>query len=417
MKNGEYRAALSNIGVTPQDEWFATAEEIAAACTATIPRSSLPKIDGPSLTDLALQGAKDRGIDIGSGPYADRLAREFDVVSRQGFEDYFLMVADVVAWAKGHMLVGPGRGSSGGSLLCYLLGITEVDPLVHDTLFERFLDPGRADLPDIDVDFPDTSREQVFAYLRDKYGESRVARLGTVSKFGGKSAINDTCRAYNVPYTVMRDVAKAYTDGPLSEFFRNPPDHIKGTIEEFPLIAQAALLEDHPRHSGVHAAGVCISADDVHRYGSLDRNGIISLDLKNAEQVGMLKLDALGLRTLSVLQDCCVLTGRRDLYSLPTDDAEVYSVFNEDRVTGVFQFEGHAVRQLMKQMPVEYFDDLCALTSLARPGPLYGGAADLYIKRRAGEDCNPRFPCLESTYDVIVYQEQAMDIAKSGRRT
>ena len=410
---GEYRAALSNLGITTKDAWFETAEEIAAACTARIPRSSLPKIDGPSLEDLARKGAADRGIDITSGPYGDRLAREFAVIRSQGFEDYFLMVADVVTWAKEQMLVGPGRGSSGGSLVCYLLGITEVDPLVHHTLFERFLDPGRSDLPDIDVDFPDVQREQVFEYLKSKYGPNHVARLGTVSKFGGKSAINDTCRAYNVPYTVMRDVAKAYEDGPLSEFFRNPPDHIKGTLDEYPLIAQAALLEDHPRHSGVHAAGVCISADDVHRYGSLDRNGIISLDLKNAEQVGMLKLDALGLRTLSVLQDCCELANTSNLYSLRTDDAQVYSVFNEDRVTGVFQFEGHAVRQLMKQMPVEKFDDLCALTSLARPGPLYGGAADLYIKRRAGDtEYDARFACLESTYGVIVYQEQAMEIAK-----
>lgn len=412
MKKGEYHAALSNVGYAAQERWFTAAEEIAASCTAEIPRSKLPTIDGPSLEVLATEGAKARGIDLSVRSYADRLGREFEIVKSQGFEDYFLMVADVVTWAKERMLVGPGRGSSGGSLLCYLLGITEVDPIVHDTLFERFLDPGRSDLPDIDIDFPDTQREEVFEYLRKKYGASRVARLGTVSKFGGKSAINDTCRAYNVPYTVMRDVSKAYTDGTLDQFFLNPPDHIKGTLEEYPLIAQAALLEDHPRHSGVHAAGVCISADDVHRYGALDKNGIISLDLKNAETVGMLKLDALGLRTLSVLQDCCLLTGTSDLYSLRTDDPAVYSVFNEDKVTGVFQFEGHAVRQLMKQMPVEYFDDLCALTSLARPGPLYGGAADLYIKRRGGEDCTPRYPCLESTYDVIVYQEQAMDIAK-----
>ena len=415
IRKQEYEAAMSRLGITAQDEWFAAAEAIAASCTATIPRSSLPKIDGPSLADLAAQGAAHRGIDITSGPYADRLGRERAVVESQGFEDYFLMVADVVTWAKERMLVGPGRGSSGGSLLCYLLGITEVDPLVHNTLFERFLDPGRADLPDIDVDFPDTQREEVFEYLRNKYGASRVARLGTVSKFGGKSAINDTCRAHGIAYSVMRDVAKAYEDGPLSEFFGNPPDHIKGTLDEYPFIAQAALLEDHPRHSGVHAAGVCISADDVHRYGSLDRNGIISLDLKNAEQVGMLKLDALGLRTLSVLQDVARIVGIEpaEVYSLPTTDNNVYSVFNEDRVTGVFQFEGHAVRQLMKQMPVEHFDDLCALTSLARPGPLYGGAADLYIKRRNGEETgNPRFPCLSSTYDVIVYQEQAMQIVK-----
>jgi DNA polymerase III alpha subunit len=414
MKKGEYDAALSNIGIASQDKWFANAEEIAASCTATISRSSLPKIDGPSLEVLTVQGAKNRKINIRSGPYADRLAREFEVIGSQGFEDYFLMVADVVSWAKQRMLVGPGRGSSGGSLVCYLLGITEVDPLVHNTLFERFLDPGRSDLPDIDIDFPDTRREEVFEYLRNKYGAARVARLGTVSKFGGKSAINDTCRAYNIPYTVMRDVAKAYEDGPLSEFFRNPPDHIKGTLDEYPLIAQAALLEDHPRHSGVHAAGVCISADDVHRYGSLDRNGIISLDLKNAEQVGMLKLDALGLRTLSLLQDCCLLTGTSDLYRLRTDDPHVYSVCNEDRVTGVFQFEGHAVRQLMKQMPVEYFDDLCALTSLARPGPLYGGAADLYIKRRSGEESIPGeiHPCTESTFGLIIFQEQAMQIVK-----
>lgn len=420
MREEEYRSTLKNLGIEAKDEWFSNAHDIVVGCTASIPNAELPDIVGPSLDVLARQGAENRKCDISDGPYADRLRKELALINSRGFAPYFQFVADLVTWARARMLVGPARGSSGGSLLCYLLGITDVDPLVHGLLFERFLDEGRRDLPDIDVDFPDQSRDSVFSYLQTRYGEGHVARLGTISRLGGKSAINDTCRAYQVPFVANRDVSKAVEGyASLRDFFAKPPEHLEPILNEYPAIRKAAALDGVPRHTGKHAAGVCVSKTPTSQFGAVDRNGIISLDLHAAEAVGMLKMDALGLRTLSVLQDACDQIGvsYRSLVDLSLDDSDVFEIFNEDRVTGVFQFEGHAVRGLMKQMTVEKFDDLCALTSLARPGPLVGGAAKNYVERRAGNTVwDFAHPALAAhtadTYGTIVYQEQAMSIVK-----
>lgn len=412
----EYTTQLANLGIEVKDEWFSNTQLIAEKATAKIRRAKLPAIDGPSLELLAREGAANRGCDIESGPYADRLRAELQVIHDCGFEDYFKFVADVCQWARERMLVGPGRGSSGGSLVCYLLGITNVDPIVHGTLFERFLDPSRKDLPDIDIDFPDQAREDVFNYLQQRYGADHVARLGTITRLGGASAINDTARAFQIPFTATRDIKKELGGRSLVEFFKDPPDHLKPVLRDHPDISKAAWLEGVPRNTGKHAAGVCIAAEPVSRFGVVDANGIISMDLYDAEKVGLLKLDALGLRTLSVLQDCCEQVGDLDLYGLPLDDPEVYSIFNSDAVTGVFQFEGYAVRGLLRQMEVEKFDDICALTSLARPGPLVGGAAANYVQRRSGNaKWNYRLPSLQpilgDTFGTIVYQEQVMQIA------
>ena len=418
LRKDEYIATLNGFGVEPRAEWFENASNIAAASTAELGNATLPHIEG-DLKAEAKKGAKRRGIKL-DGAYKERLDHELTVIFEKAFEDYFLFVGDLVAWSKDRMFVGPARGSAGGSLLCYLLGITEVDPLVHNTLFERFLDPTRSDFPDIDVDFPDTKRDQVFEYLTDKYGEAHVARLGTVTRLGGKSAINDLVKAYGIPYSVGRDVAKAF-DGQgkeLSEFL-DTNDEIKPLLDTYPDLVKAKLLDGVPRHTGVHAAGVCITAEPIKGFGVVDRNGIISLDLKTAENVGMLKMDALGLRTLSVLADACEQIGKAplELYDLELDDAGVFAVFNSDTVTGVFQFEGNAVRGLMKQMEVDRFDDLCALTSLARPGPLIGGAARNYVERRAGTvEWDYVHSALRThtseTYGTIVYQEQAMSIVR-----
>ena len=303
------------------------------------------------------------------------------------------------------------------------MDITEVDPLVYGTLFERFLDPTRSDFPDIDVDFPDDMRDQVFEYLAETYGAEHVARLGTISKLGGKSAINDVVKAYGIPYAVGRDVGKGYEAAnadDLSAFFNNGlPDELVPVLKTHPNLKKAILLEGAPRHTGVHAAGVCITKEPIRRFGVVDRNGVISLDLKAAEEVGLLKMDALGLRTLSVLADACGQIGKdpNSLYQLTFDKPDVFEVFNRDFVTGVFQFDGNAVRDLMKQIEVGKFDDLCALTSLARPGPLIGGAAANYVKRHAGlvewDYVHPSLePHTKNTFGTIVYQEQAMNIVR-----
>lgn len=420
LRQGEYEATLRGFEIEPKKIWFDNAKKIAEECNAEIPQASLVETTG-DLRKLAVAGARRRNIRL-RGDYKERLDHELTIIRNKNFDSYFLFVADLVSWAKKRMFVGPARGSSGGSLLCYLLGITEVDPLRFGTLFERFLDPTRNDLPDIDVDFPDDMRDYVFEYLSDKYGAEHVARLGTVSKLGGKSAINDVVRAYGIPYSVGRDFCKTFDfyDLKLEPFFEHCiTNELKPLLETYPDIAKAQLLEGTPRHTGVHAAGVCITKEPISKYGVVDRAGIISLDMDSAESIGMLKMDALGLRTLSVLADACkqIKMDYLDLYDLSYDDPAVFAVFNKDLVTGVFQFEGKAVRGLMKSMEVDKFDDLCALVSLARPGPLVGGAAENYVQRRAAlVDWDYAHPALEAhtkeTFGTIVYQEQAMGIVR-----
>lgn len=426
-RESELKSAFRSVGIETKDEWFKEAEAIASACNAKLPKATMPKFkqDKPevSIEFLCTTRANDMGISLADdGPYARRFAREMSVIKEKNFEDYFLIVADMVRAARAHMLVGPGRGSAGGSLVAYLLGITHVDPLKFGTLFERFIDITRPDWPDIDIDFPDTKREIVFDYLREKYGRGHFARIGTLSEFGGKSALNDTAKATGVPIQVARDIGK-WTEGagqgkvvPFKIVF--DLDETKPALEKHPSLLMAAEIDGHVRHHGVHAAGCFISNEPVTTYGAL-RDGVIAMDMKDVEKTGLIKMDVLGLKTLSVIQDCCDQIGidPYSLYELSWDDQEVFEkVFNADRVTGIFQFEGHAVRTLTKQIKVERFEDLCAITSLARPGPLVGGAADLWVKRRVGNEdfeIDPLIePHLRSTYGTIVYQEQAMSIVR-----
>lgn len=351
--------------------------------------------------------------------YRSRYEREMALIKAKGFESYFLFVADVVAWARRRMLVGPGRGSAGGSLVCWLLGITEVDPILHGTLFERFIDPGRPDLPDIDIDFADSERDSVFTYLQEKYGTDRVARIGTLSELGGKSAINDVGRAYRIPPHVLKAVTQTLDDlSQAQQHTGTAANALKwadpAAWADYPELEQAICLEGLPRHTGVHAAGVIVAQEPIVNFGSV-KDGVVSLDMKSAEKLGLMKLDALGLKTLSVLMETMESVGRSsyELYDLPLDDEKVWEVFNNDKVTGVFQFEGQAVRGLMRRIRVGSFSDLCALTSLARPGPLGGGAADKWIDRKAGnEPWEALIPALQDTYGLIVYQEQAMAIVR-----
>lgn len=388
-------------------------------CTATMVHGNIIEVNG-DLKKLTLAGAKRLKIDVKKEPYKSRLERELAVLQEKKFETYFLFVNELVQWAKARMFVGPGRGSAGGSLICYLLGITTVDPIKFGTLFERFIDITRPDLPDIDIDFPDTRREEVFEYMRLQYGADRVARLGTITEFKGKSALNDTARATGTPFDAAREIGK-YTEGAgqgvvldLDRVFDF--DEVKSVLEKFPDLRLARLIEGHPKNHGVHAAGVVVTEEPVTRYGSVDKAGVIQMDMKTAEKLGLVKMDALGLRTLSVIQETCDLAGIKPetLYDLNWEDQKVYKkIFNADRVTGIFQFEGHAVRSLLRQVHIDKFDDLCAITSLARPGPLVGGAAEEWVKARNGEAVSEMLhEKLEKTYGTIVYQEQMMSIAR-----
>lgn len=451
MRDSEINSKFYEIATTNGFDGDADLQAEVEHITADIPKGTLIdsgiKDKAAELRVRAMNGARAKGLLKGKGKkevfkdaaYAERLDRELSVIAAKQFEDYFFFIGDVVAWAKGRMFVGPGRGSSGGSLLCYFLGITTVDPIKFGTLFERFIDITRPDLPDIDTDFPQSRRDEVFAYLKETYGEHRVARLGTITEFGGKSAFNDAGKALGVPWDVTRELGK-YTEGvgqgktisPLRILGTNKEDTMLtdqhyALVEKWPQIKNVSFLVNpvkdgeeptgHARHHGVHASGVVVTENEVTNFGSLTKEATLSMDMKKAEDLGLVKMDALGLRTLDVINTTCDLAGitPESLYDLDWEDPEVYrEIFSKDRVTGIFQFEGNAVRNLMKGLgKVERFDDIAALTSLARPGPLIGGAAEAWVKARKGdEEARQLHPALESTFGTITYQEQMMHIMR-----
>lgn len=393
------------------------ADSIADQCDVSIKQATNVKpVSTMTVEEWARAGAEERGIDLDEETYSKRFNLEMAIIREKSFEDYFTLVGDLVRYAKEHMLVGPGRGSAGGSLICYLMGITELDPIQHGTLFERFIDPARSDYPDIDIDFPDSKRHLVFEYLGKRYGGENVARIGTITEFKNKSAINDAARALGIPFDISRQLGAAIPDGmSLTDAFQR--EDIQGLIKGTN-ITKALLLEGHARHHGVHAAGVCVSADPITNFASVS-DGVAAITLEDAEAVGLLKIDALGLKTLSVVEECCEMAqiDPTELYELRQDDSAVWEVFNQDKVAGIFQFEGHAVRQLMKSITVERFSDLYCLSSLARPGPLDTGSAHEWCKRRSGEENweylhESLVEVTEETTGIIIFQEQAMRIAK-----
>lgn len=374
------------------------------ACTAVMRKGKLLAPPRPqTLIGMCIDGANRLDLDLFDPVYDARLHRELELIKDKGFEDYFYIVADLVAWAKKVMVVGPGRGSSAGSLVCYLLGITAIDPIPHDLLFERFIDVNRADLPDIDIDFDDTKRNLVFRYAEEKYGKERVARLGTVGFFKEKSAMNQVCAALSIPKWKAED------------------DRYR-TLREYPEAAIVDRLEDHPSHSSQHAAGLLLTDTPVTDYVAVDsRTRAAWCDKKDAEVLNLLKIDALGLTQLSVFGRTLELIGKAGdslwLETIPTDDPAAFAVLNRRAYSGIFQFNGNAVQGLAKGITFETLDDIVAIGALARPGPLDSGGAHLWVKRRAGAAYEPHpNPVVREitapTQGVIVYQEQVMRIVR-----
>lgn len=355
--------------------------------------------------------------------YADRLRRELEMIRVKSFESYFLVVADMIVWAKDRMLVGPARGSSAGSLVCYLLRITEVDPLIHGLLFERFIDINRSDLPDIDVDFNDHKREQVFAYLREKYGEENVARIGSVNRLKPRSVMAHVGKKLGIPHGAtfgVLNVLIEYSSGDR-RYGKGLEDTLENTapgrkfLAQYPEASLIAELENHASHSGVHAGGVIVSNRPTTEYCTV-RDGVAQIDKKDAEYLELLKIDVLGLRTLGVIEDTRMITPQQ-LYDLKLTDKKVFAIYNQRKFSGVFQFEGEAQRRVAVQIPIKSFTQLDHITALARPGPLGGGAADSYINRNAGrEPTTYRHPSMKEyladTMGVVLYQEQVMRIVR-----
>lgn len=409
------------------DDAFLNTERIALDCDAHLPKAENIRIDSPTtLRQQCLDGAKGRGLTLNK-EYRDRMTRELDLIEAKKFQDYFFLVGDMVRWAKTKMLVGPARGSAAGSLVCYLLGITDVDPILHDLMFERFIDVTRADLPDVDIDFQDDRRELVMDYLREKYGEERVGRIGTVMRLKAKSCLGDVAKELHIPVWEIRAVQDAViersTGDARAQFaVSDALDTLevgRALATKYPAIRIAGKLEGHAQHTGKHAAGVIVAQYPVLNYCTLDRNGAAQIDKKDAETLNMLKIDALGLRTLSIIQDCLDQIGkdREWLVRYALDDTAAYEVLNSERYSGIFQFEGYALQSLCRQMKVASFDDVQVIGALARPGPLHCGAATDFILRRTGQaEITHMHPLVEpitrGTYGIVIYQEQVMAIAR-----
>jgi DNA polymerase III alpha subunit len=382
-----------------------------------IPKAQPPQIPG---MDIHLTcTAKLTDLYPGQGPEyltrLDRLALEVGVIRAKGFEGYFRIVAEVCDWAaRVGISQGPGRGSSSGSLVAFLLGITEVDPIKHGLLFERFLDPSRTDMPDIDLDFEDERRDEIFAHLENLYGPASVARVGTILSRAGKAALQDGLRALGLPQSLgdgVRDRVQTRLAGE-----EGPPDTLQKALEDSrlvsPIIASILPLEGTVKALGQHAAGVLIApGEPLSRYCRVE-NGVAQLDMRDAEALGLLKLDCLGLRTLTVLRDF-PWPGKLDMEPEPEDFQDAQA----NRWQGVFQFEGGALRSIAHQVPPVEFNDLAIISAIARPGPLAAGVADAYkrLKLYGEKPQVPELiaPHLAETHGLMIYQEQVMAFFKS----
>ena len=293
-------------------------------------------------------------------------------------------------------------------------------------MFERFIDVSRDDLPDIDIDFQDDRREMVFDYLNNIYGSDRVCHLGTISRYKARSAISEVCKDIKMPLPDVKSLKENIIERALGEpradlcILDTLTDTYVGRsmVNKYPLLKTAIDMENHARHSGVHAAGVLVTDKPVSQYCSVSQYSA-QIDKKDAEALNLLKIDALGLRTLSVIQDILDQIGwsRSDLFDSPLDDQNAFDILNDEKYAGIFQFEGYALQKLTNEMKVRKFDDISAITSLARPGPLNSGGTAQYAKRRTGElPVEYIHPILEEitkeTYGVIVYQEQVMMIVR-----
>ena len=381
------------------------------------------------LRDLAREGLRKRYSGI-TEALTQRLEYELDVICRMGFAPYFLIVRDFIEFARIRGIgVGPGRGSVAGSLVAYALRITGIDPLQHSLIFERFLNPERVTMPDIDIDFDDLRRGEVIEYVKEKYGEDNVTQIITFGTMGAKGVVRDVGRALGLTVAEVDRVAKLVPDGlgmtleralELSPELRALPE--KGAVHER-LLRSARVLEGLARHASTHAAGVLITPgpllDYVPLYRQKDESVTTQWDMKAVEKAGLLKMDFLGLRTLSVLAETARLVLKRhgvtlDPDNLPLDDADAYRVFQTADTVAIFQFESGGMRDYLKRLKPTVFEDLVAMNALFRPGPMEN--IPYFIDCKHGRqvvryDHPDLEPLLQGTYGVFVYQEQVMAAA------
>jgi DNA polymerase-3 subunit alpha len=365
--------------------------------------------------------------------YHERLERELEVIKGMGFSGYFLVVADFVRFARdADIPVGPGRGSAAASLVAYSLRITDLDPIAYGLIFERFLNPARKSLPDIDVDFCIEGRDAVFKYVVEKYGgPDHVAQIITFGKMQARAVIRDVGRALDIPLREVDKIAKMIHEAPsisLEHAISREPK-LRGLAEEKPRIKElftiARVLEGLPRHASTHAAGVVISDRPLVEYLPLARGKkgevVTQYDMKAVEKIGLIKFDLLGLRNLTVMKEACEIIRKRggvppDLAHLDLTDGKTFQLLASARTTGVFQLESSGMKDLLARLKPASFEDIIALVALYRPGPLDSGMHNEFVERKNGRVpvtyLLPELePILKDTCGVILYQEQVMNIA------
>ncbi len=404
------------------------------------------------LRRLVEEGARQR---YGNEPRAevwDRVEHELKIIEEMGFPAYFLIVWDLIRHAREHGIrVGPGRGSAAGSIVSYCLRITDIDPLAYGLIFERFLNPGRKSMPDIDMDFDERYRGEMIRYAAERYGDDRVAQIITFSTIKGKQAIRDAARVLGHPYSMGDRIAKAMPpsilgkDPTLDEVLRPPDSHAPSEVKDWYANAQglreiyesdpaareivdaARGLEGLRRQDSIHAAAVVIAPEPLTNIVPVQRKGedaemVTQFEMHGVEDLGLLKMDFLGLRNLSIIERCVELVERTsgerpDIDDIPLDDPKTFELLQSGNTIGVFQMEGSAMRALIRSLKPDRFDDVIALVALYRPGPMGANMHNLYADRKNGraevEELHPALgDKLADTHQIMVYQEQVMLVAQ-----
>src|SRR4051812_49057487 len=409
--------------------------EVAERCNVELElgRILLPEFPVPDgrdafdyLVELCEKGLQKR-YGASTPELQDRLRFELKTIKEMGFADYFLIVWDFIHFSKQNgVSVGPGRGSAAGSLVAYCLEITDLDPIRHELLFERFLNPGRKSMPDMDIDFAVAGRERVINYVTEKYGRERVAQIITFSTMAARAAVRDAGRVLEIPYGVVDRIAKLIPEGPgqtLDDCLKSGAE-LRREMDSNPVAKEildlARPLEGLTRADSIHAAAVVIGAEPLMNIVPLQQKGadqelVTQFTGGDVEALGLLKMDFLGLRNLDVIDKAVELIGGLDIASLPMDDRKTYEMLARGDAAGVFQFESSGMREALRQVKPTEFEDLVALVALYRPGPMQ--YIPNYANRKHGKEAvvypDQRLkPILGSTFGISVYQEQSMEIAK-----
>jgi len=435
-------------------EAILNSREIAKKCNVELQfgRFFLPEYDVPEgftkesfVERLAFKGLEERfpegaapvaASSVPKSEYEARLKEELSVINRMGYAGYFLIVWDFINYAKANAIpVGPGRGSAAGSLVAYCLRITDLNPIKYGLLFERFLNPERISMPDIDIDFCMDKRDRVIQYVTGKYGSDHVAQIITFGTMAARGVIRDVGRSLDIPYSEVDRVAKLIPEGPnvkLEDALSSEPklkELMNADSRITTLIEYALSLEGLTRHASTHAAGIVISKEPLTEYVPLSRGTkdevVTQFAMEDIEKIGLVKFDFLGLKTLTVIDHTVRLINsttqeddneRFDIVAIPLDDLATYELFSSGNTTGIFQLESSGMRDILVKIKPDKFEDLIAILALYRPGPLGSGMVDDYVKRRRGlipvKYETPEIKdILKETHGVIVYQEQVMKIA------